>query len=262
MSDAFTAALSVLFLLLLSRNTTARASLAGLLAGALVAVRFANLVSFLALAATMAAVSGRAFLRSSLAALASLAIALVALADRLPIFRDLFDRSLHWTNIILPRWSTATQRYYWTDGPWVIPDRLDGALFRWLCPCPPAVPQAELANLFFYPALLLGLFWIFAPPFATLPGLLYAWTQRGVPAARFTLWTVGTTLVLQLLYFYQAARFLAVPATLLVVYSSVWFAHRLQPFIFPTPRSRSSPDPLPRSTPASPAAKALERATS
>lgn len=44
---------------------------------------------------------------------------------------------------------------------WLFPDRLNGRLMQWVCPCPPAGPQAALSNLWFYPAALFGVFWLF-----------------------------------------------------------------------------------------------------
>ena len=64
------------------------------------------------------------------------------------------------------------------DGPWVFPDVLNGRLLQSACPCPLGGPQAGLPNVWFYPAVLLGLFWVLAPPLATVPGLVWAVRRR------------------------------------------------------------------------------------
>jgi hypothetical protein len=105
------------------------------------------------------------------------------------------------------------------EGPFIIADLLDGKLFEWSCPCSIGGPQAELPNLVFYPVLLLGLFWVFAPPLLPLVGIVYAWRTRTEAVARFTLTVTVLNLLLFFFYYHQATRFMAGPATLLAVMS-------------------------------------------
>lgn len=101
---------------------------------------------------------------------------------------------------------------------------LGGLLLRWVCPCPDGGPQAALSNLFFYPSVLLGLFWIFVPPLLPVVGMLYCWEHRDTLTARFTFWLTALSLLLFTFYFYQGARFMAAPVTLLCVFASAKLA--------------------------------------
>lgn len=103
-------------------------------------------------------------------------------------------------------------------------DVLDGLLLQQVCPCPPGGPQAAMSNLFYYPAILLGLFWIFVPPFISLFGLAYCWQNRHAVEVRFAGWLVALNLLFFVFYFYQGARFMAVPSTLLGVFACAKFA--------------------------------------
>jgi len=114
------------------------------------------------------------------------------------------------------------------DGPYIFDDLLHGRLLDWACPCGAGGPQASLPNLAFYPFLLLGAFWIFAPPLWTIPGIWYAWRNRRDPVGSYALVLVGSTLLLFVFFFYQAARFMAAPATVLLVLSSVTMAMWLE----------------------------------
>jgi hypothetical protein len=85
-----------------------------------------------------------------------------------------------------------------------------------------------MSNLIFYPALLASLFWVFSPPLVPLLGFVYAWRHRRDAVGRYTLVVVALTFVVYLFYHYQGARFMAAPATLLVVLASVWLAERAE----------------------------------
>ena len=64
------------------------------------------------------------------------------------------------------------------DGPWIVRDALHGLAFHWMGPCGDGGPQAALSNLVFYPSVLLGLFWIFAPPPLLILGFVRLWEIR------------------------------------------------------------------------------------
>jgi 4-amino-4-deoxy-L-arabinose transferase-like glycosyltransferase len=110
------------------------------------------------------------------------------------------------------------------EGPWIFPDRLNGELLNWACPCRLGGPQASLPNLTFYPLLLAGLFWVFSPPFVPLLGLVYAWRRRREPVGRYALVVTVLSLLVFEFYFYQGTRFMAAPAAVLTVLASVWLA--------------------------------------
>ena len=97
------------------------------------------------------------------------------------------------------------------DGSGVVADSLDGALLSWICPCPEDDPLVAFPGIHFYPLVLLGMFWIFTPPLATIPGLIEVWRRRRKPGPGFARLTVLTVLF-YLVYFYVAARFMAGPA--------------------------------------------------
>jgi hypothetical protein len=110
------------------------------------------------------------------------------------------------------------------EGPFIFPDRLNGDLLNWVCPCQVGGPQATMANITFYPALLAGLFWVFSPPLIPLLGLLYAWRRRREAVGRYALVVTALSLLVFIVYDYQGTRFMAGPATVLTVLASVWLA--------------------------------------
>ncbi|HXP29066.1 MAG TPA: hypothetical protein VN804_04870, partial [Solirubrobacteraceae bacterium] len=114
------------------------------------------------------------------------------------------------------------------EGPFIFPDRLNGSLLNFVCPCQTGGPQNSMSNLAFYPALLAGLFWVYAPPFVPLVGLAYAWRKRREAIGRYTLTVTLISLIVLVFYQFQGTRFVAGPATLLVVLASAYFAEILQ----------------------------------
>jgi hypothetical protein len=115
------------------------------------------------------------------------------------------------------------------DGPTMVGDALDGQLLALLvCPCPTDDgPLAQLPNVLFYPAVVLGPLWIFAPPLVGLLGLVYACRHWCEPAARFTIWLTLLSWGLLSVYVFQAARLAAAPAVLLALYAAVMAGRRL-----------------------------------
>jgi hypothetical protein len=79
----------------------------------------------------------------------------------------------------------------------------------------------SLPSAIFYPAVLIGAFWIFAPPLVTLIGAVVAFVNRHTLPGRFIGLAILTELALFLPYFHQAARFLAPAASMLIVMSAV-----------------------------------------
>jgi hypothetical protein len=224
MSDGFAAGMTVLFIVLLQHPTPKRISLAGALAGALVAIRLPMVLNLIALFIVLPWV-----LRKRLLLFSAPPVAALGLFNWLTFgspFRTGYD---YWLpglkNFSL---SFALASPIPGDGPWVVADVLGGLLMRWVCPCPDGGPQAAMSNLFFYPSVLLGLFWIFVPPLLPVIGLLYGWENRRELAVRFTGWLTAFSLLLFTFYFYQGARFMAAPATLLGVFASAKLAGWIQ----------------------------------
>jgi hypothetical protein len=220
MSDGFAAALTVLFIPLLLHLTPKRISLAGALAGALVAIRLPMLVNLVALLIVLPWA-----LRKRLLLFAAPPLAALGLFNWLTFGSPLRTGYDYW----LPGFKTFGLSFALTspmqgDGPYVVADALGGLLLRWVCPCLDGGPQAAMSNLTFYPSVLLGLFWIFVPPLIPIIGIIYCWERRRAAAVRFTIWLTALSLLLFTFYFYQGARFMAAPATLLAVFASAQLA--------------------------------------
>lgn len=218
LSDALAALLSVGMLIALTFRSRASAAVAGALGGALLCVRLIGVVSLIPLAFVLRG-------RQRIIALAAAAPFIAALA----IYQ--------WHEFGAP-WLTGYS--YWLpgvhnfglsfalgatpgDGPFVYPDKLGGSLLRAACPCGVGGPMSALPNLWFYPAVLGGLFWVFAPPLTGLVGLVQMIRARSTPAAQFGLWTAALSLVLLTFYFYTGARFVAPAASMLTIYAAAAF---------------------------------------
>lgn len=107
----------------------------------------------------------------------------------------------------------------------VFNDLLDGALMRWTCPCDAFGPIGKASNLVFYPAILLGAYWVYFPPLFPLFGCAELYRRRRTSAARFASFVVVANVVLSWPYFYQAGRLVAPAAEVLLVYSAVGLVH-------------------------------------
>lgn len=194
-----------------------RATAAGLLAGLSLLVRPANAILVLALLLGAPSLSRRRILLGCLPGLlALLAYQWATFGSPLRTGYDYWLPDLQAFSA-----SYAFQPTTGGDGPWIVPDRLEGALMGWACPgCGVGGAQRWLPNLLAYPATLLGLFWIFAPPLVPAIGLIWCWRRRSASPERLTLVITVATLVLFTFYFYQGSRFLAIPALQLTVFSA------------------------------------------
>jgi 4-amino-4-deoxy-L-arabinose transferase-like glycosyltransferase len=217
LSDPLAAMLSVAMLIALSLRHRAGAVAAGMLAGALVCVRLLGVV---ALPAALWAVRGQ---RRRL---------LIA-AGALPFY---FALGLYqWLTFGSP---LRTGYSYWlpglrefaagfaihhtplVEGPFVVADKLHGSLLSAVCPCGAGGSMSALPNLAFYPAVLVGLFWVFAPPLTGVVGMIQLVRRRQTAAARYGIATVVLSTLIVLFYFDQAARFAAPAASILLVYGA------------------------------------------
>lgn len=226
MSDAFGALLVLLAVPMLALSGGRAGWAGGALADALVVVRLGGVVTLAALCL--------ALLRSWRVAFGALVAAtpfLVGLAvhqwlvfgSPLRTGYDYWLPGLRAFDLSYVLGNPAAMR----DGA-LFPDLFDARWLQWLCPCPGDSPQGVLPNLVYYPMVLLGLFWVFTPPLVPLVGLVYAWRHRAQVPYRYVLCTVGLSLVMFELYFYQAARFMAGPASLLAVASGAAMADWLR----------------------------------
>lgn len=224
MSDAFYATLVVAAFVSLNQVTSRRVIAASVLLGFSILVRLSGVVGILALILALKK-------PHRLTAIAAAAPFLVAIAlfnwntFGSPI-RTGYD---YWLPKIVEfdlSYASAIAGNGFTDGAEHIgEDKLDGAIMRRVCNCPRGTsPQRALPSPVVYPAVLLGLYWIFVPPLTTVLGGVYLWSERRRTHARFTLYFGAMTLVMFTFYFFQAVRFMAAPATLLLVCSAVFTA--------------------------------------
>ena len=202
LSDIFVAALMVVVMPLLKPVSRSGARLAGALAGLATVARLTAGVSIVGLLAALPRRYYKPMLMFALPPLIGLAL-------------------LQWALFGSP---TDTGYNYWgfashvislgyvaghsvvRGGPFIFPDRLNGALLNWICPCQPGGPQASLPNFTFYPLQLASVFWVFSPPFVPLLGLLYAWRRRSEPVARYALMVTGLSLIVFIPYLYQETK--------------------------------------------------------
>jgi hypothetical protein len=219
MSDPLGATLTVATVLVLStRETRARAIVAGILSGMSVLVRTALVTNIAALVVAVR--------RHRIAALISAAafVGILALyqwhafGSPFKTSYDVFaDDAFHL------KWMFQTPATL-SDGPYIVRDLMNGRLLQFVCPCPPGGPQSALPNILFYPAMLFGLFWTISPPLLNAVGLYGLIRRRREPTARFTFLVIASQLLLLSTYFYQATRFIAAPTTLLLIFSTAEIA--------------------------------------
>ncbi len=220
LSDSFIATLTVLMLPLLRHVTKAGARLAGAATGLATAVRLTAGVNLIALLLALPRRSIKSVVLSALPSLVGLALLQwLMFGSPLKTGYSYWGVSSHFFAL-----SYATSESVVRDGPYIFPDRLNGQLLNFVCPCQVGGPQNSMSNLTFYPALLASLFWVFSPPLVPLLGFIYAWQWRREPIGRYALAVVSLSLLTFLFYKYQGSRFMAGPATLLLVLASVWLA--------------------------------------
>jgi hypothetical protein len=239
LSDLFAVIPLLVVLMLLKRVSTWRVLACGLLAGLLVPVRLNMLMVLPALALAMPTRYWKPLALGSLPGLAALAL-FFWLAFGSPLKTTYGAPGTTFATFEVG-YATAAAPRLGEGGVWLFPDRLNGKLMHWVCPCPPSGPQGALPNIWFYPVALSGIFWIITPPFITLIGLVYAWRHRGQPAARFTLFFTALLTGLHIFYYGQEARYLAAPATMLGIYGAIAIAYAIRhpPLAWPAPAALS-----------------------
>jgi hypothetical protein len=218
LSDPLAATLTVLSLAAVAAMRGTRAGVvSGALAGAAVTVRLASVA---VLASLLVALPGRRVRLAALAGAAPFVAALLVFqwATLGSPFKTGYD-------YYYPHLQEFSLHYAWDsergrDGPNVVGDRLNGRLMRWTCPCPADGPQAVTTNIEFYPAVVLGLFWFYTPPFVSLLAFAELFKRRRTAVARYAAGIVVTNLVLFIFYFHQAGRFMAPVGSTLIIFSA------------------------------------------
>jgi 4-amino-4-deoxy-L-arabinose transferase-like glycosyltransferase len=220
LSDAFVAALTVLMLPLIRLSNRAGDRLAGAATGLATIARVTAGINLLAMLAAMPRRSYKSLLLFAIPWLVGLGLLQwVMFGSPLTTGYDYWGVSAHFFSLSYITGSSVVR-----EGPFIFPDRLNGDLVSFVCPCQVGGPQASLPNLTFYPLVLTGIFWIFSPPLIPLLGVAYAWRTRRDPVGRYALLLVAANLALFEIYQFQAARFIAGPATVLLVLACVWLA--------------------------------------
>jgi len=112
------------------------------------------------------------------------------------------------------------------DSIYIHAERLNGALLSWLGlgDGPAQAVIGHTPPLITYPAVLLGLYWVFLPPFVALAGLAWLWYSRSSTSARFIALAAAFNVLVFLPYTFMGARFIAPAAVLLIVATSAGFA--------------------------------------
>jgi hypothetical protein len=220
LSDAFIAMLTVLVLPLLHRASRAGDRLAGAVSGFAAIARLTAGVNLVGLLSALPLRRFKSTLLWALPALLGLgALQWLMFGSPLKTGYDYWGVSSHFFSL-----GYATGDSIIREGPFIFPDHLNGDLLRFVCPCQVGGPQNSMSNLAFYPALLAGLFWVYSPPLVPLIGLAFAWLRRREPVGRYSLTVTALTFLVFLFYHFQGTRFMAAPATLLVVLAGVGVA--------------------------------------
>jgi hypothetical protein len=132
-------------------------------------------------------------------------------------------------------WSHSFQRLELHDESAGV-DHFQGRFEQWLCRCNKPWTESPLPNVLFYPAVILGLIWTFAPPGITLVGMRYVSRRLGYTGPGFVFWLAGANLALFVLAASQFRRFIAGPTVLLAMFGAVgltkWLEH--SPLLMPT----------------------------
>ncbi len=118
-----------------------------------------------------------------------------------------------------------------SERAFIFSDRLDGRLMEWTCPCDEFGPMGKASNAVFYPAVLLGLYWVYIPPVIAVFAVKSLWKWRSDLTARFSILVVTSNLLMMIFYFYQGARLVSPAAFLLVAYTSVGMAEVCRKFV-------------------------------
>jgi hypothetical protein len=110
--------------------------------------------------------------------------------------------------------------------------------------------MGHASNLVFYPALLLGLYWIYFPPLFSVLGIWEVFRRRRSRVGQFAAVVVVANLATFLPFFYQGARLVAPAAYVLLAFSAVTVARVIDAMVARLARTRAGlPGALPESKP-------------
>lgn len=220
MSDVFGALLPLLVIPLLRYRTAAGERLAGALLGFAATVR---ITAGIGLIAALVAVRDReARIRLVLWA-APFIVALHALQYAMfgsPFFTGYDNGNAGFSEMFALKNIVDTPG---AEGLWMIHEPVPFSIIDQLGPRGDAAATG-LSNLFFYPAVMFGLVWIYVPPLVGVIGVVYAWRHRHDPPVQYAVISALGTIVIYWFYGYQAARMIALSGTMLVVLTAAGLA--------------------------------------
>jgi glucose/arabinose dehydrogenase len=220
LSDTFSATLLLLAVWFWLGHSRWHAVVSGILAGLLPAVRLNTLIDAAVLILTQPARWRRLMLLFAMPGL------LLVGGYQWAVFGNPFTtgQARYLPNLPYIQPANAVLRTNGHDTRAIWGDNLDGWFESWVCGCTESWPLSPLPNLIFYPAVLLGLIWTYAPPLTTVPGIFYAIRHRHEPVVRVILPLVVVNLAFFAVSVVQARRYLAGTASLLVILSAVALA--------------------------------------
>ena len=223
LSDTFSATLLLLAVWFWLGHSRWQAVMSGILAGLLPSVRLNTLIDAAVLISTQPARWRRHLLLFTVPGL------LLVGGYQWAVFGNPFTtgQGHYLPNLPYLQPANAILRVNSHDARAIWGDNLDGWFESWVCGCTESWPLSPLPNLIFYPALLLGLIWTYVPPLTTVPAIFYALRHPREPLVRVTLPLVVVNLAFFAVSVVQARRYLAGPASLLVVLSAVALARGL-----------------------------------
>lgn len=225
MSDALGAALAVMVVPLIAAGTKAGHRMAGALLGFAATVRILAGVGILAALASIPRASWR-----TLVLWAAPFVVGLFLLQWLMFGNPLYTGYDRW-NAGFSEMFALTNPFKGAaqEGLWMYNEPWTTHLIDVMAPAG-AQPATGAQNWVFYPAVLLGIVWIYMPPLVSIVGLAYGWRHRTDPAVRYALLTMIGTVVIYCFYQYQAARMVAAPASLLLVLTACGFARAIEWF--------------------------------
>lgn len=119
--------------------------------------------------------------------------------------------------------------HLWSTGLDTDPDLYSHEALAWQVPQVGIPGDLGWPSPLLYAVVLLGGFWLFAPPLLPLAGVVDLWRRRSAGEAQLAIGVAAANVAVFLLYYHQAPRFMAPSALILVAHASVTVARWVQP---------------------------------
>lgn len=111
--------------------------------------------------------------------------------------------------------------HLWRDDLAADPDLYGHEVLAWQVPQLGLPADLGLPSPVLYGAILAGVFWMFGPPLLPLVGVVELWRQRRTVNGRLAAGVAAASVVIYLPYFYQGPRFMAPAGLILLVFAAV-----------------------------------------